>query len=274
MSQPTVTFLSDYGYVDEFAGVCRAVIARRCPAARVIDLTHGIPRHDILAGAGVLRAALPYTPAGVHLAVVDPEVGAVGAHARRAVALRTGTEDRLLVGPDNGLLMPAAELFGGVVESVDIGRSPERLEPLSHTFHGRDLFAPVAGALAAGERLAAVGEPLPASELRGLELPRAHLRDGVLAVHVLRRDGFGNLILDASAEQIDALGVRAGEELRVQSGERSHAAHHGSAFADVPEGELLLYEDSQRALALAVNRGSAADLLGARSGDELRISRA
>src|SRR6478752_7140239 len=96
-----ITFLSDYGLLDEFVGVCHGVIARRAPAARVIDLTHAIPRHDVRAGATVLAAAVPFLPAGVHLAVVDPGVGAAGAQARRAVALRA--EDRLLVGPDNGL---------------------------------------------------------------------------------------------------------------------------------------------------------------------------
>src|SRR3954449_13015018 len=151
-----VTFLSDYGLADEFVGVCHAVIARIAPEARVIDLSHGIPRHDVRSGALVLARALPYAPPGVHLAVVDPEVGA----RRRAVALLTAEEERLLVGPDNGLLMPAAERFGGVLEAVEISTSPWRLEPVSATFHGRDLFAPVAARLAGGEALAAAGTPL------------------------------------------------------------------------------------------------------------------
>src|SRR5437588_2047398 len=138
-TQPIITFLSDYGLQDEFVGVCHGVIARRCPRARVIDLTHGIPPQDVRAGALALAAALPFVPAGVHLAVVDPGVGAVGSqHARRAVALRTAAENRLLVGPDNGLLMAAADRFGGVTESVDISDSPERAAELSRTFHGRD----------------------------------------------------------------------------------------------------------------------------------------
>src|SRR5262249_23086192 len=136
MTAPLITFLSDYGLEDEFAGVCHAVIAGICPEARVIDLTHGIPRHDVRAGALVLRSSLPYLPKGVHLAVVDPDVGA----ERRAVAIRTA-DDRLLVGPDNGLLSLAAEVAGGAVEAVDIARSAFRLEPVSATFHGRDIFA-------------------------------------------------------------------------------------------------------------------------------------
>src|SRR5258705_12793126 len=105
----TVTFLSDYGLADDFVGVCHGVIARIAPDARVIDLTHGIERHDVRAGALALRRGLPYMPAGVHLAVVDPGVGG----ERRAVAIRCAQEDRILVGPDNGLLMPVAAVVGG-----------------------------------------------------------------------------------------------------------------------------------------------------------------
>ena len=156
-----ITFLSDYGHDDDFVGVCHGVIARIAPEARVIDLTHGIPRHDMRSGALVLRRALPYFPAGVHLAVVDPEVGG----ERRAVALRTAEEDRILVGPDNGLLALAASASAASLEAVDIARSPHRLEPTSATFHGRDLFAPVAAHLAAGAPLADAGEPIDADEL-------------------------------------------------------------------------------------------------------------
>ena len=121
----------------------------------MIDLSHGVPRQDVEAGARMLARSLPFAPAGVHLAVVDPEVGA----RRRAVALLTAEDDRLLVGPDNGLLLPAAERFGGVAEAVEISASPWRLEPVSATFHGRDVFAPVAARLAAGEPLGEAGAP-------------------------------------------------------------------------------------------------------------------
>lgn len=270
-STPIITFLSDYGRDDEFVGVCHGVIARRCAAVRVIDISHAIPRHDVRAGALVLRDALAYMPAAINLAVVDPGVGAVGRHARRAVALRPAEEDRLLVGPDNGLLMLAAELLGGVVEAVDIGRSPERLEPVSATFHGRDIFAPVAAALAAGEPLAAVGEPLAVEALRALELPSARVLDGALVAHVLRTDHFGNLILDASHAQIASAGTRLGGAVTVEIAGRAHPARYASTFADVAPGELLLYEDAQRMAALAVNRGSAAEELGVRRDDELVV---
>jgi S-adenosylmethionine hydrolase len=274
---PVITFLSDYGYRDEFVGVCHGVIARRCWPARIIDITHEIPRHDVRIGALTLRSALAFMPAGVHLAVVDPEVGAVGDRARRAVALRTAREDRLLVGPDNGLLALAAEAFDGVVEAVDIGRSPERLEPVSTTFQGRDVFAPVAAALAAGEQLAGVGEPIGVEDLRQLELSQAAVHDGRLRVHVLHVDHFGNVILDATHEQLASVGVRLGQTLRVRTPEvrdghdDGHEVRYTSTFADVASGELLLYEDGQRMAALAVNRGSAAEAIGVEAGSELWV---
>jgi S-adenosylmethionine hydrolase len=249
-----VTFLSDYGLADDFVGVCHGVIARIAPQARVIDVTHGIARHDIRSGALVLRRALPYMPAGVHLAVVDPEVGA----RRRAVALRCAEEDRLLVGPDNGLLMPAAERFGGVVEAVEIGRSPLRLEPVSASFHGRDVFAPVAAGLAAGTALAAAGEPLDPDELVGLELPRARRTKDGLLTHVLQADHYGNVVLDAEHAQLAGSGLRLGHAVTVNG----RPALYATTFADVPAGGLLLYEDGYRTLALAVNRGSALAELG------------
>src|SRR3954453_7293044 len=118
-----ITFLSDYGHDDDFVGVCHGVIARIAPDARILDVTHGIPRHDVRSGALVLRRALPFFPPGVHVAVVDPEVGA----ERRAIAIRTAEEDRILVGPDNGLLLPAAKGFGAVVEGGGGRRSDRRV---------------------------------------------------------------------------------------------------------------------------------------------------
>jgi hypothetical protein len=268
---PVITFLSDYGQIDEFVGVCHGVIVRRCPHARVIDLTHVIPRHDVRAGAIILRSALPFLPTGVHLAVVDPRVGAL---TRRAVALRTAQLDNMLVGPDNGLLMPAAERLGGVVEAVDIGHSPECLQPVSHTFHGRDIFAPVAAALAAGQPLAAVGTPLAVEQLRRLGLPSAHFEAGTLTVHVLRSDTFGNLILDATGEQLATLGAQLGDAIAVGHASGAHTARYATTFAEVGPGELLIYEDATRTIALAVNRGSAADLLGVVADDELLVTHA
>ncbi|MDP2712787.1 MAG: biotin--[acetyl-CoA-carboxylase] ligase [Solirubrobacteraceae bacterium] len=263
-----VTFLSDYGHDDDFVGVCHGVIARIAPDVRVIDVTHGIARHDVRGGALVLRRALQFMPAGVHLAVVDPGVGG----PRRAVALRCAGAggERVLVGPDNGLLSLAAARFGGVAEAVDIGRSRLRLEPVSASFHGRDVFAPVAARLACADvTLAEAGEPLDPAGLVGLELPRARATDGGLVAHALHADVYGNVVLDASREDLAACGLRAGTAVTV-NGVRGRYA---TTFADVAAGELLLYEDGYRSPSLAVNRGSALARLGLRIDGEVLIAR-
>jgi hypothetical protein len=263
MARP-ITFLSDYGLEDDFVGVCHAVIGRIAPEARVIDLTHGLDRHDIRTAALVLRRALPFCAAGVHLAVVDPGVGA----ERRAIALRTTDEDRLLVGPDNGLLSLAAQRFGGIAEVVDVARSPHRLEPVSATFHGRDLFAPVAAALAAGAPLGDAGDPIDADEIIRLDMPLAIFEDGELFTHAVSFDRFGNIMLDVEHAELTDAGLKLGRPVQVNG----HRGVYATTFADVAPGELILYEDAYRTLSLAVNRGSARDLLGIERDDELRIS--
>jgi S-adenosylmethionine hydrolase len=263
-----VTFLSDYGTADEFVGVVHAVIARIAPEARVIDISHGIPRHRVLQGALTLARALPYAPPGVHLAVVDPEVGA----RRRAIALRTADEDRLLVGPDNGLLLPAAERFGGIAEVVEISQSPWRLEPVSATFHGRDLFAPVAARLAAGEPLADAGPPLEPVELTPLDMPRARRGPGTLVATVLGVDGFGNVSLVADHTDLAAAGLRIGHPVVVTASDGRLDATYARTFADVRPGDALVYEDAARTAAIAVNTGDAAAALHVRPGDEVTIA--
>ena len=264
-----ITFLSDYGVRDEFAGVVHAVIARICPEARVIDLSHGVPRHDVIAGARMLTRALPYAPPGVHLAVVDPDVGA----RRRAIALRTAEDDRLLVGPDNGLLLPAADQFGGIVEAVEISASPWRLDTVSATFHGRDVFAPVAARLAAGEPLAEAGAPLEPDELERVELTVARVEDGALIARVIDIDTFGNVALNARLRDLKGTDIRLADPVSVRAEGRRSPGVFARTFADVRRGGMLLYEDAGGSLAVAVNGGDASALLGARRGDELVVER-
>ena len=265
--QPVVTFLSDYGLADDFVGICHGVIARACPHARVIDLTHGISRHDVRAGALVLAEAVPYLPVGVHLAVVDPDVGA----QRRAIALRTA-DRRRFVGPDNGLLTLATQAAGGIVEAVDIARSRFRLKPVSATFHGRDIFAPIAAALAGGTTLAAAGDPIDPADLVTISLPTPAVRDGALIAHVRYVDRFGNLQLNVGHDDLGESGLRLGRAATIEPGDGSvHPVHYVRTFADAVPDELLLYEDAQRRLAIAVNHGSAAQRLGLAVDDELRI---
>lgn len=260
-----ITFLSDYGYEDEFAGVCRAVIGQIAPDAPLIDLTHGIGRQDVRHGALALAAALPFTPPGVHLAVVDPGVGT----ARRAVAALTRDEGRFLVGPDNGLLAPAIERFGGCSVAIDLARSPFRLEPVSATFHGRDVFAPVAAHLALGATMGEAGEKIEPESLAGLELPSPSVEADRVTAHVLRCDAFGNAILDLRPGDLADGPLEVGGPLEIEAPDGGFQGRWARTFEDVARGDVLLYEDSSRTLALAVNGGSAEGLLDLKPDDEV-----
>ena len=185
-----VSLLTDYGDEDEFVGVCHAVIRGIAPEVPIVDLTHGLPQYGVRQGAIVLRNSLPYVPVGIHIAIVDPQVGT----ERRGVAVRT-SDGRVLVGPDNGLLSLAWDACGGVVEAVDISRSPHRLEPVSATFHGRDIFAPVAAHLAAGAELADAGQHIEPDELQVLALPQPQVGEGQVDAHVLLAVSYTHLTL-------------------------------------------------------------------------------
>lgn len=261
-----VTLLTDYGRDDDCAGVCHGVIRTIHPEAEIVDITHGIERYAVRQGAIVLRNTLPYMPPGVHMAVVDPQVGS----ERRALALRTG-EGRLLVGPDNGLLSLAWERFGGVELAVDVTRSQHRLEPASATFHGRDLFAPVAAHLAAGAELADAGDPLEADELERVVLPEPRQEDGALVAHALVIDHFGNVSLNVDHEQLTGSSLTLGGEVELETGGERFLATYARTFVDVGAGELLIYEDAYRTLAVAINRGDAAATLRLSPDSGLRL---
>jgi S-adenosyl-L-methionine hydrolase (adenosine-forming) len=265
-----VTFLSDFGLQDDFVGTCHGVIKRIAPEAQVIDITHGIEPQAVLQGALVLAKTLPYIPEGVHLAVVDPGVGT----ERRAVAARAEADDRILVGPDNGLLWPAIEAFGGAVESVDLARSPFRLEPVSATFHGRDVFAPVAARLALGVALPEAGEPIDPGSLVRLELPAARVDGDRVVAEVLHIDGFGNATLALRAEELPEGRLTPGTAFAVEVGGRSHAVTAARTFGDVDEGALLVYEGSSRRVTVAANGRSAAEALAIAAGDRVVLGSA
>jgi S-adenosylmethionine hydrolase len=155
---------------------------------------------------------------------------------------------------------------------VDIAHSSFRLEPVSATFHGRDIFAPVAARLAAGAPLAVAGDPLDPEQLIRLRLSRAQRRDGALVAHVRQIDHFGNLQLDAGHEDVSDSGLKLGRAVRLQTAaRRSRLTQYVRTFADVGEGEVLLYEDAQRRLSVAISHGDAAAELGLAIDDELWI---
>ncbi|MBX5464203.1 MAG: SAM-dependent chlorinase/fluorinase [Clostridia bacterium] len=266
-----ILFLSDFGS-SEYPGICRAVMAAVAPEARVIDLTHHVPAFDVAAGALAALDAAPYAPPGaVWLAVVDPGVGG----RRRAVVLRTGRGD-LMVGPDNGLLLPAAAALGGVRGAWSLENPAYRLARLSSTFHGRDLFAPAAAHLARGVPPEAMGPELEAAGLEPAPLPEPRLEAGAeprLRAAVVLFDPFGSARLRAPARMLGELGLVPGGTVRLEAGGRSWRLPVGRTYADVPEGAPLILEDSSGDILVAVHRGSAREQLGLERGQEVEIRR-
>jgi S-adenosylmethionine hydrolase len=260
-----ITFTSDYGLEDHFVGVCHGVMARVAPRARVLDVSHAVAAQDVRQGALVLEQAVPYLPRAVHLAVVDPGVGT----GRGMVAVQAGGQ--ALVGPDNGLLVWAAEALGGVERAHALSNPAYRLDPVSRTFSGRDVFAPGAAHLAAGVDPAELGPEVDPAGLVRLERSAARVGAGRAGGSVVAVDHFGNLALDLRRQDLEEAGVAAGDPIEVRVGGRAHRVVLAETFASVPAGELLLHEDSFGSLAVAVNRGRAADRLGAGPGDPVEV---
>jgi hypothetical protein len=256
---PFITFLTDFG--DTAPATCRGVIWSILPEARINDLTHGSRQFGIRDGAFLLWSSLPYQPVGVHLAVVDPGVGT----ERRPIALRTARGD-LFVGPDNGLLLPAAERLGGITAShVLDNRALWRAEAASATFHGRDIFAPVAAHLAGGTPIAEAGTAIDPADLVPLAFPEPRVTGSTLHTSVLFIDAFGNCRLAGQLEDLALLRGRLepGDAFTVRIGDQRHTVPWHTTFGAVATGDLLLYDDADYAgLGIGVNRGSAAERLG------------
>ena len=261
-----IAFLTDFGLQDDFVGTCHGVIKRIAPDVQIIDVTHGIEPHQVLQGALVLAATLPYMPVGVHLAVVDPGVGS----ARRPLALRD-QEGHVFVGPDNGLLIPAAEAGGGVVAAHELVNPEYALQPVSRTFHGRDLFAPAAAYIATGVPLDELGPPLDPEVLVRLGLPNPEVEAARIGARALYVDRFGNVQLNVAGSHLAGAGAEPGRRVRLELPHGTRMAVVARTFADVPTGEVVLYEDSYGNVAIAVSRGSAAAALGLGAGDPVWI---
>jgi S-adenosyl-L-methionine hydrolase (adenosine-forming) len=261
-----VCFLSDFGLADDFVGTCKGVMLGIAPGISVVDLTHEVPDFGVETGAEILQHATRYMPDdAVYLAVVDPGVGT----RRRGVALRTGS-GALLVGPDNGLLVLAAESLGGISGAVDLTEERFHLHPVSNTFHGRDVFAPVAAHLAAGVGFSDLGEDVDPSSLARLR-PEFALVDegGGFVTRIISIDHFGNARLSVMKEES---GFEYGDALKVDAGDGEMSVRYVETFGSAKGGELILVPDSHWRLSLSINKGNAAQALALKVGGKVRLT--
>jgi S-adenosylmethionine hydrolase len=260
-----VSFLSDYGLADEFAGVCRAVMLGLAPELTIVDISHDIPAHDVRAGALTLVRAVQYLPDGIVLAVVDPGVGT----ERRAIAVETASG--YFLGPDNGLLAPAVAMIGGAERAVSLTNEEYHIVSPGPTFAGRDILAPAAGNQAPGFPLAAQGEEIdPVGMMPGLvSLPNEE--GGAIVGEVWWVDHFGNCQLNIDPAELQALGVDVGGSVELRFGGQQRMARWVRTYADAKPSELVMLVDSYGLVSIALDQRSAAEELGLRSGSGITV---
>ena len=257
-----LTFLSDFGDASPYPAAMKATAAAIC-SARFVDISHGVPPGSVRGGAYLLWSVAPVCPVGtVHCAVVDPGVGT----ERAALAVSAGGQ--IFVGPDNGVLIPAARRLG-ITGVYRLAEPAYWRHPVSATFHGRDIFAPVAAHLANGIPIAGVG--VPAAAYVDLAFPRGHVLGDDLRGEVLWVDTFGNMITSIPGTLLSALPEAA--DLIVETARGSLRAATGRTFGDVPAGRGVVMVGSDGMVEVAVNRGSAAAQMAAELGATLRIRR-
>lgn len=259
--RPFISFLTDFGVGSSAPSVCRGVMLGIAPDARLVDVTHAVRHFAVRDGAFLLARSVPYFPVGVHVAVVDPGVGT----ARRPIALRAARGD-VLVGPDNGVLVPAGEALGGIAEARSLENRELWLPTVSRTFHGRDIFSPVAAHLAGGTPFEAVGPILERTAITDLALPGAVAREGGVDTAVLFIDAFGNCRLAGETADLAAMAaLDRGRQFRliIPGAAEPVVVPWVATFGEVAVGAPLLFEDADYAgPALAVNQGSAAERFG------------
>jgi S-adenosyl-L-methionine hydrolase (adenosine-forming) len=272
----TISFLSDYGTVDESAGIVRAVLRDLAPHAHVVDLTHDIAPFDVRGGSLALARAISFVPEGVVLAVVDPAVGT----ARKAIAVEVADGAGVLVGPDNGLLVPAVSMAGGATRAVVLTNTAFHVPASGVTSSGRDVFAPVAAHLCNGVDLAELGEVVDADTLMPGMVPLPRDDGDAIVCEVLWIDRFGNCQLNLGPDEIAGLASRWGDQLRVSVGDLANqsgtgttvrAASFAGTFAHIGVGAVGMLVDAHGMMALVLDRRSAADELGLSVGDQVLL---
>jgi S-adenosylmethionine hydrolase len=261
-----LTFLTDYGLEDAFVAVCHGVASRIAPDLRITDITHLIPPGDIRRGAVLLAQAAPYFAPAVHVAVVDPGVGT----ARRAVAVEAGGS--LFVGPDNGLLTVAVAAAGGATRAVSLTNRALWLGRTAATFHGRDIFMPVAARLAAGLPLAEAGETADVAGLATLPPPYCLVTEDGATAEVVVVDRFGNAQLSLPGDAATRAGLAPGATVTLSWDSRELTVPFARTFGDLAPGEPLCFRDSGDWVAIAVSGGDAAGRLGLRPGTRVTLT--
>lgn len=264
MGRP-ITFLSDFGLTDCYVGICHAVMSGIAPDVRVIDLLHTVPALDVRRGATALADCVRAAPPAVHLAVVDPDQT-----TRPGVALVA--HEAVLVGPDNGMLLPAAQVLGGVTAAVRLDDARFHRTPVSPVFRARDVFAPVAAAIAAGADPTTMGTSIAATALQRLALADPHITHKCITAKVRNVDHYGNIQLPVTHADLVRAQLDGGRPVRFSTGDDATTEiRRVASFSDLAVGELGIVEDSLGWLAVVAGGQDASSRLGLAPADDVRL---
>ncbi len=258
-----IVLITDFGLKDPYVGVMKGVIKTINPEAQIIDLTHNVRQFDINAAAVILLVSAKYFPRGtIFTCVVDPGVGS----SRRAILIVT--KKYYLVGPDNGCLSLLAE-EDGVIGVYDISESPYRLPRVSGTFHGRDIFAPIAAWLSRGLRPEQLGKRI--DDYVKLDIQKPRITASVVEGTIIYIDHFGNIMSNIGHELLEKIGIKLGDTVNIIISSRGFKCQYVRSFSNVPEGEVACYINSWGYFEIGINKSSAAELLKVKTGERIRI---
>jgi S-adenosylmethionine hydrolase len=260
-----VGMLTDFGLEQEYVGVCKAVMKNISPQIELIDISHNVEKFNVREGALMLLNFGKYSPQMIYLAVVDPGVGS----ERNPLVIESERGD-ILVGPDNGLLVPLARSFG-IKQAVVITNRKYMLSRVSRTFHARDIFSPVCAYLTLGIPVEDFGKPINESALTDLSVGNAEWKNGAIQGRVLRIDVFGNIQTNIDVFLLERVGMKKGDQLVLKFSDRHIIIPFVESFTDVPPNELLFHIDSDDLLSLSLNMGSAHDFLGVLEDMEIKV---
>ena len=264
VERPIIAILTDFGTNTWYPAAMKGVILSICPDVNIVDISHEAPSYDVISSSFILLQTIKYFPKGtIFLVVVDP---GVGTRRRRRIAIKT--KNYYFVGPDNGVMIPAAR-WDGIVKIVEISNKRYMLPKVSKTFEGRDVFAPAAAYLARGVKIEDFGDEI--SDPVDLHIPRPVLREDAIEAEVIYIDKFGNIITNVHADLLQKLKINVGSVFTVEIKGRRYEIPFASTYGDVSRGEPLLLIDSSDYLELSINMGNAAETFGLKRGDKVLL---
>lgn len=259
-----ISFLSDMGTIDESVGVCKAIMYQQAPHVNIFDITHDVPAFDVRAGALALTRAIQFLPKGVVVAAVDPG----SPRGQRYIVVEL--EEGVLIGPDNGILAPAAQLIGQPKRVFEITNLEFRIDAPGEVFAARDILAPAAGVIAAGTDISQLGNEIPLEQLVPgmLQLSR-HDEGGALLGEVWSVDRFGNVQLNITPEELESRNVRVGDAISIRVGDKDYMAKYVERYADLAISQVGILVDSTGMISVVKNLDYATVELGTREGKEI-----